>query len=137
MCFTEHLKEALTHNVKYLSKVMIVRSTRREGLIRGRALGASRASGDVLVFLDSHCEVNVDWLPPLLVPISENSQTVVCPLIDIINSDTFKYSPSPLVKGGFNWGLHFQWEPISPSTFTKQEDFLKPIEYVFFAKLIF
>lgn len=124
----EYLKDALDHYVKQLSKVLIVHSTRREGLIRGRALGASKASGDVLVFLDSHCEVNVNWLPPLLEPISKNLQTVVCPIIDIINSDTFQYSPSPLVKGGFNWGLHFQWEPISSSTFTQEEDFVKPIK---------
>lgn len=105
----------------------IIRSTRREGLIRGRALGASKATGDVLVFLDSHCEVNVDWLPPLLQEISRNPQRVVCPMIDMINADTFEYKESPMVKGGFNWGLHFQWEPVDLSTFQTDEDFAKPI----------
>lgn len=124
----EHLKGDLNAYVKDLKTVLLVRADKRQGLIRGRALGASKATGDVLVFLDSHCEVNIDWLAPLLEPISKDRRTVVCPLIDIINSDTFQYSPSPLVKGGFNWGLYFQWEPISSSVFEKQEDFVKPIK---------
>ena len=41
--------------------VKVVRSTERLGLIRARLAGADAASGDVLVFLDAHCEVNVFW----------------------------------------------------------------------------
>lgn len=111
------------------SKISILRAAKREGLIRGRALGASVATGDVLVFLDSHCEVNVDWLPPLLDAVLRKRDTVVCPIIDIVNPDTFQYVASPLVKGGFNWGLHFQWEPVDQSTFISKEDFTKPIRW--------
>uniref|UniRef100_A0A4W5MJC4 Polypeptide N-acetylgalactosaminyltransferase n=1 Tax=Hucho hucho TaxID=62062 RepID=A0A4W5MJC4_9TELE len=96
-------------------KVKVVRNEKREGLIRGRMIGASHATGEVLVFLDSHCEVNEAWLRPLLAPIQRDRKTVVCPVIDIISADTLAYSPSPIVRGGFNWGLHFKWDPVPAS----------------------
>lgn len=72
-----------------------------------------------MVFLDSHIEVNVNWLEPLLQRLSEGvnssqpySSRVVIPIIDVINADTFEYTASPLVRGGFNWGLHFKWDNI-------------------------
>ena len=64
------------------------------------------------MFLDSHCEVNVDWLPPLLTRIHNNSSTVTIPIVDIIDEDTFEYEASPIVRGGFNWGLHYRWDNL-------------------------
>lgn len=56
-----------------------------------RILGAKAATGDVLIFLDSHCEANVNWLPPLIEPIAEDYRTVVCPFIDVLDMETFEY----------------------------------------------
>ena len=41
--------------------VRIVRLPERGGLIRARIAGAKAATGDVIIILDSHCEVNVQW----------------------------------------------------------------------------
>lgn len=99
---------------KNLKKVKYIRTPSRHGLIRARMFGANQASGQVLVFLDSHCEVNIDWLQPLLTRISENRVNVVTPVIDIINADTMEIQTSQLVVGGFNWGLHFRWDQLPP-----------------------
>lgn len=116
--------------------VRLLRTSKREGLIRARLYGAENSVGEVLVFLDSHIEVNVDWLPPLLVRLSNGvdgvdvrySHRAVTPIIDAINADTFEYLASPLVKGGFNWGLHFKWDNPLKGTFKNDKDYIKPIK---------
>ncbi|XP_040921279.1 polypeptide N-acetylgalactosaminyltransferase 11 isoform X2 [Toxotes jaculatrix] len=125
----EELKDDLDRYVRedLNGKVKLVRNQRREGLIRGRMIGASHATGEVLVFLDSHCEVNQAWLQPLLAPLQKDRRTVVCPVIDIISADTLTYSPSPIVRGGFNWGLHFKWDPVPPSELNGPEGATGPI----------
>lgn len=109
------------------AKVNILRTPSRAGLIRARIFGSRHATGDVLVFLDSHVEPNVNWLLPLVSRIHEDSHSVVTPIIDIINADTFEYTPSPLVKGGFNWGLHFRWDPVKKGELKTIDDYVKPI----------
>jgi len=106
-----------------LSAVRLLTPPQRLGLIRARIFGARKASGDVLVFLDSHVEANVQWLEPLMSRIEESRTNVVTPIIDIINPDSFTYGPSPLVRGGFNWGLNFKWESLPH----RVEVFDKPI----------
>ncbi|GBP94330.1 Polypeptide N-acetylgalactosaminyltransferase 35A [Eumeta japonica] len=122
---------------KDLLDIKLLRTNKREGLIRARIFGADHSIGDVLVFLDSHIEVNQNWLPPLLTRLSEGvdidkgvpySSRVVMPVIDVINADTFEYTSSPLVRGGFNWGLHFKWESLPKGTLKFDEDFIKPIK---------
>lgn len=109
-------------------KIKLIKPPGRQGLIRARILGASEATGGVLVFLDSHIEVNKMWAEPLLARIAESRDIVPMPVIDIINADTFQYSASPLVRGGFNWGLHFKWDNLPVGTVKNQEDFVKPIK---------
>ncbi|XP_055445600.1 inactive polypeptide N-acetylgalactosaminyltransferase-like protein 5 [Bubalus kerabau] len=107
------LKEKLDYHLEiFRGKIKLIRNKKREGLIRARMTGASHASGDVLVFLDSHCEVNKVWLEPLLNAIAKDPKTVVCPLIDVIDYMTLEYQPSPIVRGAFNWRLEFKWDHV-------------------------
>lgn len=125
----EDLKHDLQVKIEAIDsskKVKILRNKQREGLIRSRVFGSHAATGDVLIFLDSHIEVNLEWSQPLLHLIKHNNSAIAVPIIDIINADTFIYSASPLVRGGFNWGLHYRWDNIPKTLLVKEEDFAGP-----------
>jgi polypeptide N-acetylgalactosaminyltransferase len=50
----------------FSSKVKLIENQERQGLIKARMTGAKAATGEVIIFLDSHMEVFNMWLPPLL-----------------------------------------------------------------------
>uniref|UniRef100_A0A3P9JDM5 Polypeptide N-acetylgalactosaminyltransferase n=1 Tax=Oryzias latipes TaxID=8090 RepID=A0A3P9JDM5_ORYLA len=110
----EHLKVALEEYMKRFPKVRILRTKKREGLIRTRLLGAGAAKGEVITFLDSHCEANVNWLPPLLDRIVQNRKTIVCPMIDVIDHDNFGYDTQAgdAMRGAFDWEMYYKRIPI-------------------------
>jgi len=108
-------------------RVRMLHTGGREGLIRARILGARNATGDALVFLDSHVECNIEWLQPLMQQIKDSQTNVATPIIDSIDPDTFTYKPSPLVRGGMNMGLIFKWAGLPDNYLDKPEKFSEPI----------
>mmetsp|Transcript_122100 Transcript_122100/g.345293 ORF Transcript_122100/g.345293 Transcript_122100/m.345293 type:complete len:400 (+) Transcript_122100:1-1200(+) len=82
------------------------------GLAPAKVAGAREATGKILAFLDSHCEVNVGWYEPLAAAIEENRGTVANPIIDGISSETFDYGGTrSFTRGVFTWGMYFAGEP--------------------------
>ncbi|XP_054266224.1 polypeptide N-acetylgalactosaminyltransferase 5 isoform X2 [Macrosteles quadrilineatus] len=107
----EHLGQQLEDYVATLPvSVKVLRTEKRSGLIRARLLGAKHVKGQVITFLDAHCECTEGWLEPLLARIALDRKTVVCPIIDVISDETFEYiTASDMTWGGFNWKLNFRW----------------------------
>ena len=92
--------------------VRVLRGKKREGLIRAKQTGAEASTGDVIIFLDAHCEVNQGWLEPLLARIQVNRKAVLCPLLNSIHNFDMSYSAhqgGDSVVGTFTWGLDFGW----------------------------
>lgn len=123
---TDHIDRLTTSAAHPNVRIRLLRNERREGLIRSRVYGARNATGAALIFLDSHIEVNVGWAEPLLARIAANRTALTMPIIDIINADTFAYTSSPLVRGGFNWGLHFKWDNLPRAELRTEEAFVGP-----------
>lgn len=62
LVISAELKEKLDEYIRrFDGKVKIIRKKERHGLIRAKLAGAKEATGDIVVFLDSHCEANHGW----------------------------------------------------------------------------
>ncbi|GCB74413.1 polypeptide N-acetylgalactosaminyltransferase 6-like [Scyliorhinus torazame] len=138
----DYLKEQLDEYVKQFRIVKVVRQVERTGLITARLLGASVATGEVLTFLDAHCECFNGWLEPLLGRIAENDTAVVSPDITTIDLNTFEVS-KPVRhgrlhnRGNFDWSLSFGWEAIPSLEIERRKDETYPIRTPAFAGGLF
>lgn len=122
----EDLGEGLKNYIRiFRGVVRLVRNTEREGLIRSRTRGAKEAKGVVVVFLDAHCEVNKNWLPPLLAPIYRNYTTMTVPIIDGIDHETFEYRTvyqgKEHFRGIFEWGMLYKETELPAVEASKRE----------------
>lgn len=114
-------------------KVRLVRNKERSGLIRSRARGATEAHGEVIVFLDAHCEVNINWLVPLLAPIAADPKTMTVPIIDGIDHDHFEYRPvysraDQHFKGIWEWGMLYKEIEVDMHAHTKLHRVSEPYD---------
>ncbi|KAF5296609.1 hypothetical protein FQA39_LY12437 [Lamprigera yunnana] len=118
----DFLKQPLEDYITTLPvRTRLFRNTQRVGLVQARLQGAKAAKGSVLVFLDAHCECTAGWLESLVSRINKDPTTIACPVIDIINEDTFAYVKSfDLHWGAFNWMLQFRWYTLSTAALQKR-----------------
>merc|ERR1719232_156059 len=126
-----HLKGKLERYIRryFPSKVKLMRLPKREGLIRARLAGARAATGEVILYLDSHCECNQGWLEPLLARIHENPMGFVVPIIDVIDDKTLEYyhgNGNYFQVGGFTWSGHFTWVDISQQEMSRRGSPIAP-----------
>ncbi|XP_050549904.1 polypeptide N-acetylgalactosaminyltransferase 3-like [Spodoptera frugiperda] len=118
----KYLFEELDEAVAKLDKVKILRNPERKGLVGARLMGARQATGDVLVFLDAHCEVTIGWLEPLL-DRAGSDDVFICPHIDLLSEDTLSYVKSIDAHwGAFSWRLHFRWLVPSGEVLKKKSE---------------
>ncbi|XP_076465603.1 polypeptide N-acetylgalactosaminyltransferase 13-like [Babylonia areolata] len=125
------LKDDLDHFIREhfpSNLVKLVRLPDRVGLIRARLEGFKHVTAQVVSFFDSHMEVNVDWLQPLLVEIKKNRQTIAMGHLDYILPDTFEYSFTPgyRTRYGFDWRLIF-FETYFLKSQEKDKDVTDPL----------
>ncbi|RZF44444.1 hypothetical protein LSTR_LSTR002217 [Laodelphax striatellus] len=127
----ENLKGKLESYIeRFDGKVRLIRNKEREGLIRTRSRGAKEARGEVILFLDAHCEVNVNWLPPLLAPIYRDRTTMTVPVIDGIDHQTFEYrtvyQAGHHFRGIFEWGMLYKENELPSKEISKRDHNSEP-----------
>ncbi|XP_070766097.1 polypeptide N-acetylgalactosaminyltransferase 6-like [Enoplosus armatus] len=138
----DQLKTRLDNYVRQLKIVRVLRQRERKGLITARLLGVQAAQGEVLTFLDSHCECFPGWLEPLLARIVEQPIAVVSPKITIIDQDNLKFDkpvpkPHHLSRGNFDWRLKFGWEVVPDEEKKRRKNETYPIRTPTFAGGLF
>lgn len=108
--------------------VKLIRSKERLGLIRAKLVGAQAATGDVLIFLDAHCEANKQWIEPMLARIADDRTVVLIPSIDLISADNLYYAAGGTIAvGGFWWSLHFSWRQMPEREHLRRHSETDPI----------
>ena len=65
--------------------VRLIRNPTQKHLVEARLVGARSATGEVLVFLEGHCELTQGWLEPLLNHIHKNPHAIAIPILDFID----------------------------------------------------
>ncbi|KAM9193105.1 N-acetylgalactosaminyltransferase 7 isoform 3-T3 [Mergus octosetaceus] len=129
-----HLKERLDDYIKqWNGLVKVFRNERREGLIQARSIGAQKAKlGQVLVYLDAHCEVGINWYAPLIAPISKDRTTCTVPLIDVIDGNTYKIVPQGggdedgFARGAWDWSMLWKRVPLAKREKEKRKTKTEP-----------
>ena len=68
--------------------IHLIRNPTQKHLVEARLVGARSATGEVLLFLEGHCEVTPGWLEPMLHHIYKNPNAIAIPILDYIDIRT-------------------------------------------------
>lgn len=104
---------------RWQEKVKLFRNEDRHGLIRARCDGARKATSDILVYLDAHCEAGPNWLLPLIMPILKDRKACTCPLVDVIDGNKYTFFPQAggdedsFARGAWDWDLLWKRVPLT------------------------
>ena len=71
--------------------VRLIRNPTQKHLVEARLAGARSATGDILVFLEGHCELTPGWLDPLLQHVWRNPSAIAIPILDYIDIETLEF----------------------------------------------
>eukprot|EP00095_Tigriopus_kingsejongensis_P004574 snap_masked-scaffold462_size163801-processed-gene-0.29 protein:Tk04574 transcript:snap_masked-scaffold462_size163801-processed-gene-0.29-mRNA-1 annotation:"hypothetical protein DAPPUDRAFT_306553" len=108
------------------AKVKLQKNEKQVGLIGARLAGAKVATGEAIIFLDSHCEATEGWIQPLLQRIKDKPSNIVIPSIDSISDKNLAFHGFPggvgISVGGFTWSGHFTWIPFKHNATRKASD---------------
>ncbi|KAL4640508.1 N-acetylgalactosaminyltransferase 7-like [Arapaima gigas] len=140
----EHLKERLEEYIKqWNGLVKLFRNQRREGLIQARSIGAQKATlGQVLIYLDAHCEVGPNWYAPLVAPISKDRTICTVPLVDYIDGHVYTIEPQQggdedgFARGAWDWSMLWKRVPLSNKEKAKRAHKTEPYRTVCTVPLI-
>ncbi|CAF1159350.1 unnamed protein product [Rotaria sp. Silwood1] len=118
----EYLHEPLERFIKTLPiPTILLKNEKRLGLISSRVKAAKIATGETLMFLDSHVEVLNGWLLYLLEEIQKDRKTIVCPIIDVLTWDAFQLLQGATdIFGTFSWKMIFRWSKIQGFSISNQ-----------------
>ncbi|CBY34413.1 unnamed protein product [Oikopleura dioica] len=121
----EHIKQ-------WNGLVKLYRNDRREGLIRARSIGARKAVGSVLIYLDAHCEVEPNWIVPLVEPMVHDYRICTVPMVDAIDGATYVFTPQAggdennFARGAWDWDLLWKRIPLNDRERARQEHMTSP-----------
>lgn len=86
-------------------------------MLFGTSVGTAKAE------ITFHCKLRI----------KEEPSAVVCPIIDVIDWNTFEYlgNAGEPQLGGFDWRLVFTWHVVPPSEQIRRRSKIDVIRYVF------
>jgi polypeptide N-acetylgalactosaminyltransferase len=95
-----------------LPKVRVIQNHFREGCARSRLVGAKAAKGEIVMFVDSHVEMeHSTWYQHLVLPILEHPRTLAVQTIDVIDDKgTREYRHAGHLLGILNDQFYFGWQ---------------------------